>query len=90
MTSRVANAAPTVSAHQPCASRGAGTSGAASVGLALGAQIAGLLLHNQERVRKYCTTTATIAPPKVQATNGHNWFPSVTRLNQSWDFIAVS
>ena len=34
-------AVPHLSAHQPCASRGAGTSGATSAGLALGAQDAG-------------------------------------------------
>ena len=50
---QTSRAVPPTSAHQPCASRGAGTSGAASAGLALGAQVAILRLYDQERVRKY-------------------------------------
>ena len=83
-------AVPHCSAHQPCANRGADTSGAASAGLALGAQGASLPLYDQERVRRYWTITAAIAPPKVQAAMGHAWVPSVTWLNQCWAFIAAT
>ena len=56
----------------------------------VGAQVAGLRLHNQERVRTYWTITVAIAPPKVQAAKGHALVPSVTRLNQCWAFIAAT
>ena len=75
-------AVPHCSAHQPGAIRGAGTSGAASAGLALGAQVVGLRPENQGYYSRYWTMTAAIAPPKVQATKGHAWVPSVTRLSQ--------
>ena len=53
-------------------------------------QVASLWLNDQERVRKYWTMTAAIAPPKVQATKGHALVPSVTWLNQCWAFMAAT